>query len=278
MRVDHEQSQAIDVLSVVVITSAGMGVELAGKLAMLPEVRSLTVVTTRVMPGTRTLWQKLCGIYQSDGPVGVLRSALARVRSIRRSATTVADRVARRCPGARHLHFDDLHAPESLAILKSLDADLGVVFAAYRLKPSVFTIPRLGCLNLHLGLAPEFRGSSPGFYEMLEGVPTVGVTIHRMDEGLDSGPIIKQETFPIDVAPEEDPIAYLRRYQSKVLVPNGIRMMSDAVRMAARGPLVGKPQPRSVRPMRRRATYQLKRALRRRVARRRERKAGLIFA
>jgi folate-dependent phosphoribosylglycinamide formyltransferase PurN len=269
VKVDHEQNQGSGPLNVVVITSAGMGIELAGELASLPEIRSLTVVTTRVMPGTRTLRQKLRGIYQADGFPGVLRLAASRLRRLAGS-TDLAGRVAQRCPTARHLHCDDLHAPESVARLTSLAPDLGVVFAAYRLKPSVFTIPRLGCLNLHLGLAPEFRGSSPAFYEMLEGVPTVGVTIHRINEGLDSGPLITQESFPIDLAPREDPIAYLRRYQAEVLIPNGIRMMADAVRAAASGSLVEQPQPPAVRPARRRATYQLKRALRRQVARRRQ--------
>ena len=257
----------------VVITSAGMGVELAGELASLPEIHSLTVVTTRVMPGTRTLRQKLRGIYQVDGFAGVLRSAASRLRPFPGS-TDLARRVSERCPTARHLHCDDLHAPESVALLTSLAPDLGVVFAAYRLKPSVFTIPRLGCLNLHLGLAPEFRGSSPAFYEMLEGVPTVGVTIHRIDEELDSGPIITQESFPIDLAPKEDPIAYLQRYRTEVLIPNGIRMMADAVRAAARGSICERPQPPALHPVRRRATYQLKRALRRQVAWRHQSYAG----
>ena len=105
---------------------------------------------------------------------------------------------------------------------------------------------------------------------MLEGIPTVGVTIHRIDEGLDSGPIVIQESFPVDLAPREDPIAYLRRYQTDVLVPNGIRMMADAVRAAARGSLMERPQPAALRPARRRATYRLKRALRRQVAWRRQ--------
>ncbi len=270
MRVDHGQNRAATRLNVVVITSAAMGVELAGKLALVPEIRSLTVVTTRVMPGSRSLRQKLRGIYQADGLAGVLRSVASRIRGFfPGSDVSLAQRVAERCPTARHLHCDDLHTPESLSLLRNLGADLGVVFAAYRLKPSVFTIPRLGCFNLHLGLAPEFRGSSPAFYEMLEGVPTVGVTIHRINEGLDSGPIIKQESFPIDLAPKEDPIAYLRRYQKEVLVPNGIRMMAEAIRDAACGILVEQAQPSALRPLRRRATYQLKRTLQRQVAWRR---------
>jgi folate-dependent phosphoribosylglycinamide formyltransferase PurN len=262
-------------LNVVVLTCGMAGIELAAALGGLDEVRSLAVVTTRASQGSRSLWQKLAGIYRYDGPAGLIDSLVKRL--LRGRPQTLAEAVAIRCPGARHLHCDDLHSSDSLNLLKELGADLGVVFAAYRLKPSVFTLPRLGCLNLHLGHAPEFRGSSPGFYEMWEGVPTVGITVHRINEGLDSGPIVMQESFPIDLAPWEDPVAYLRRYQSEVLTRNGIRMMLEVVRSAARGTLVERPQLPSQRPARRRATYRLKRELRRRVARRRERKVALIF-
>lgn len=257
-------------LGVVVLTSSALGVELAAVVTQLSEVRSVTVVTTRVMPGRRGLWGKLRGIHRHDGPAGVFRAAVRRITDrFRPGEEALAQTVTLRCPGVRHVHCDDLHAPESLALLRSLAPDLGVVFAAYRLKPGVFTIPRLGCLNLHLGHAPEFRGSSPAFYEMLEGVPTVGVTIHRVSEGLDAGPIIAQESFPIDVAPKEDPVSYLRRYQAEVLVPNGMRLMAEAVRQLAQGRVEERIQPSSNAPSRRRATYELKRELRRRVARRR---------
>lgn len=257
-------------LDVIVLTSSGMGVELAAVLTELSEVRSMTVVTTRIMPGRRGFWEKLRGIHHHDGPAGVFRAAVGRITSrFRLGEEALAQTVTLRCPGARHVHCDELHAPESLALLRSLAPDLGVVFAAYRLKPEVFTIPRLGCLNLHLGCAPEFRGSSPAFYEMLEGVPAVGVTIHRVTEGLDAGPIVAQESFPIDLAPKEDPVSYLRRYQAEVLIPNGLRLMAEALRQLAHGRVEERIQPPSSAPTRRRATYQLKRELRRRVARRR---------
>ena len=265
-------------LKVVVLTSAVMGVELAAALSDLKEVGSLTVVTTRVMRGRRSYWEKLRGIHHYDGPSGVARAALRRISGLLVGEHGLAEAVAFRCPGVRHVHCDDLHAPESLALLRSLKPDLGVVFAAYRLKPEVFTIPRLGCLNLHLGHAPEFRGSSPAFYEMLKGVPTVGVTIHRISEGLDAGPIIAQQSFPLDLAPADDPVSYLRRYQAEVLIPNGVRLMAEVVRrFAGGGEVESRPQPEGGAPARPRATYRLKRELRRRVARRRQRKAGLLF-
>ena len=123
--------------------------------------------------------------------------------------------------------------------------------------------------NLHLGHAPEFRGSSPAFYELLEGVPAVGVTIHRVSEKLDAGPILLQESFPLDLVPEGDPVSYVRWYQAEVLVPNGVRMMAEAVRRLAHGRTEERGQPPGTTPTRRRATYRLKRELRHRIAMRR---------
>jgi len=263
-----------DGLAVVVLTCGRMGVEVAARLADLPEVRSLTVVTTCAARRRQSAVEKARVILRYDGPWAVVRAAAARLR--RGGADGgLADEIGRRCPGAAHFHCDDLHAPEARARLVALDADLGVVAGTYVLKPEVFTIPRLGCLNLHLGRAPEFRGSSPGFYEMLEGVPEVGVTIHRVTSELDGGSILAQEAFPLEVAPPSDPIAYLRRFQLETLVPNGARMMAAVVAGLARGPVPERAQaPRCGRP-RRRSTWRLKRELRR-VVRARE-GAGLVL-
>ena len=270
MTVTRPDEATTGALNLVVLTSSSMGVELAASLAQLGEVGSMTVVTTRIMSRRRGWWEKVRGIHHHDGPAGVLRAAVSRTtRRFGSLEQAVAQSVALRCPAARHFHCHDLHAPESLALLRSIAPDLGVVFAGYRLKPEVFTIPRLGCLNLHLGHAPEFRGSSPAFYEMLEGVPSVGVTVHRITEALDAGPIIVQESFPIELAPDGDPVSYIQRYQAEVLIPNGRRLMAEAVRQFAQGRIEERPQPSGGRPARRRATYQLKRELRRRVEGRR---------
>jgi folate-dependent phosphoribosylglycinamide formyltransferase PurN len=266
-------------LNVLVLTSAPMGIELAACLARLDEVRLLTVVTTRTVPRPHSRLEKLRRLLHYDGPPGILRELSGAARRLfgpdRREA--LARAVAARCPGARHLHRDDLHTAESIALLKGLAPDIGVVFAAYRLRPEVFTIPRLGCINLHLGRAPEFRGSSPAFYELLEGVPEVGVTVHRVSEKLDAGPILAEESFPLDLAPEQDPVSYLVRYQSEILVPNGTRMMTDVVRrLAGGGPIEERAQPPGAAPARGRATYELKRELRRRVRIRRAASRGVV--
>jgi folate-dependent phosphoribosylglycinamide formyltransferase PurN len=224
------------------------------------------------------LWEKLFGILYYDGPAGIARAGMRSIMRLLGGEQTLAQLVAARCPGVTHLCCDDLHEAESLALLRGLAPDLGVMFASYPLNSEVFTIPRLGCLNLHLGCSPRFGGTSPAFYEMLESEPTVGVTIHRVTHALDAGSIVAQESFPLDLAPAGDPLVFLQRYQAEVLIPNGVRLMAEAVRRFARGEVNTGLQLVGAAPVRKRATYRLKRELRRRVARRRERKAGLIFA
>jgi folate-dependent phosphoribosylglycinamide formyltransferase PurN len=255
-------------LDVVLLTSNILGIDVAVAVAGLPEVRSLHVVTTS-LPRPRTMLERVRKTYRFAGPAGLIASTRARLPGpFAPRAPRLADEIARRVPSAVHLHYPDLHAPECLAHLRSLRPDLGLVFACYRLRRMLFAIPRLGTLNLHLGKPPEFRGSSPGFYELLAGVPEVGVTVHRVDDGLDSGPILLQRGFPLDLAPEGDPIRYLGRLQRQVLVPAGAALMAEAVRLLARGEAVEVPQAAGGRPHRR-ATWVQQRGLKRVVAARR---------
>lgn len=80
----------------------------------------------------------------------------------------------------------------------ALDLDAAVV-AAYGLilPPRMLSAPRRGCLNIHASLLPRWRGAAPIQAAILAGDPTTGVTTMRMDEGLDTGPILLQQTVPI---------------------------------------------------------------------------------
>ena len=81
---------------------------------------------------------------------------------------------------------------------KSLAPDLFVT-AAYgqMLPPEVLTIPKFGCLNVHPSLLPKYRGAAPIPWTILNGDSTTGVTLMKMDENLDTGDIVAQETTPI---------------------------------------------------------------------------------
>jgi methionyl-tRNA formyltransferase len=80
----------------------------------------------------------------------------------------------------------------------ALDLDAAVV-AAYGLilPPRMLSAPRGGCLNIHASLLPRWRGAAPIQAAILAGDPATGVTTMRMDEGLDTGPILLQQAVPI---------------------------------------------------------------------------------
>jgi methionyl-tRNA formyltransferase len=60
--------------------------------------------------------------------------------------------------------------------------------------------PRLGCLNIHASLLPRWRGAAPMQAAILAGDAETGITIMRMDEGLDTGPMLLREVVPITTA------------------------------------------------------------------------------
>ena len=93
--------------------------------------------------------------------------------------------------------ISDLHSAEGVAMVKSLDCDVLAVCGAGLLKKSIFSLPRLGTINLHQGEAPAYRGVPPGFWELWNRAERAGVTVHFIDAGVDSGDIILQKTTPI---------------------------------------------------------------------------------
>lgn len=92
-----------------------------------------------------------------------------------------------------------LRGEEVLARLRAADADLFVI-AAYGqiLRQTVLDIPRRGCLNVHPSLLPRHRGASPIPAAILAGDERTGVTIMLTDRGMDTGPILTQETAPLE--------------------------------------------------------------------------------
>ncbi|MFM2294600.1 MAG: hypothetical protein RLZZ350_1013 [Verrucomicrobiota bacterium] len=85
-----------------------------------------------------------------------------------------------------------------LADLKQLAPDLIVVAAYGQILPqAILDLPRHGCLNVHTSLLPKFRGASPIQTALLHDERTTGVTIMRMDAGLDTGPILTQRPTEI---------------------------------------------------------------------------------
>ena len=82
--------------------------------------------------------------------------------------------------------------------LNSLSLDLIIVAAYGQILPeSVLSIPKFGCINVHTSLLPKYRGAAPIHWAILNGDTETGVTLMKMDAGLDTGDIITQQKTPI---------------------------------------------------------------------------------
>jgi folate-dependent phosphoribosylglycinamide formyltransferase PurN len=127
------------------------------------------------------------------------------------------------------------NSPESIARVREWSPDLIISTGGEILRKPLLQVPRLGVLNVHLGLLPEIRGMSSPEWSLLNNIP-VGITIHFMDEGIDTGPILQRSEFP-DVARCES-LSDLRNR----LIAFGIEKMVEVVRGLDRSTISAVPQ------------------------------------
>jgi methionyl-tRNA formyltransferase len=104
--------------------------------------------------------------------------------------------------GAEVLAFDDINAADVVARLAAMQADLGLVIAfGQKLRPAVLGAFRWGCINLHASLLPKYRGAAPINWAVLDGEEDTGVTVFRIVERMDAGPVLV--TRWTSIKPEE---------------------------------------------------------------------------
>lgn len=105
-------------------------------------------------------------------------------------------RIARRAL-ARFDTVPDVHDPAILERVRSLEPDLGVIYGAPILKPELFRIPALGTLGIHHGRVPHYRGKKTTFWEIYNGEEVAGITVQRVNPGIDTGEVVRTGTVTI---------------------------------------------------------------------------------
>jgi folate-dependent phosphoribosylglycinamide formyltransferase PurN len=127
-------------------------------------------------------------LMQISGSAGRFLFRSGAERELNRIIAGLADRI----------HFvSDIHAEHVLEEVRALAPDLGVLYSSPILKPMLFQIPRFGTLGIHHGKVPKYRGKKTTFWEIYNGESTAGVTIQRVNRGLDTGEIVLQGEVPI---------------------------------------------------------------------------------
>ena len=130
-----------------------------------------------------------------------------------------------------------LKEPEVLERLLAAAPDVIVVAAYGRILPrTILDLPPLGCLNIHGSLLPAYRGAAPVQRAILEGQKVTGITIMKMDAGMDTGDILLQKVYLI---PETMDCGGLFQALGEL----GARALLEALPAWAQGKLVPCPQP-----------------------------------
>jgi methionyl-tRNA formyltransferase len=179
----------------------------------------------------------LAALHRTPGfliPAVVTQPDRAKGRDLRLQPTPVKARALQL--GLEVWQPERARAPEFVERLRTTQPDL-IAVAAYGqiLPPAILDLPRYGCLNVHASLLPKYRGAAPIQWALLNGDSHTGVTIMKMDPGLDTGDVLTQQTTPInsndDAQSLHDRLAAL-----------GAGMLVDTITAYTAGQLAPRPQ------------------------------------
>ncbi len=164
-------------------------------LAEYPKDRVEIVGITVSKAFHEPLWRTARRVLRFYGPFDFARLLMrwvgAKLRG--RRIGTLAHRM-----GVPIVEAESVNAAAFRERLKDLDVDLVVSVAAPEVfKAPLLSIPRLGCINIHSGRLPQYRGMMPTFWQMRAGEASATVTIHEMAEKLDAGGIVATLEFPL---------------------------------------------------------------------------------
>jgi len=128
--------------------------------------------------------------------------------------------------------------PDAVEMLRSAHVDVLVVVAYGQILPAAaLKLPELGCLNIHASLLPRWRGAAPIQRTLLAGDRVTGVTIMRMEAGLDTGPMLLTRSIPIDARDNASSL-------HDKLAALGALLIDESLQALRSGALAEVPQPR----------------------------------
>lgn len=95
------------------------------------------------------------------------------------------------------IEVSDMTSDRTVTRIQALSPDLGIVWGTRILPRHIFAIPTDGSIGIHSGKIPEYRGGPAAFWELYYGEQEAGVTVQKLNEDLDAGQIVSQETVSI---------------------------------------------------------------------------------
>jgi len=215
-------------MRIVVLTRNPSGI--ASRFLARGEVEVERVLVDESQPaGLGRKLRKLRRVGPSAAPVGLaLRRAYAAA-----GAGPPLDEL-----GVPFTRVSTLNGDEARAALEGVDVALSLDNAL--ISEATFTVPKQGTINVHHGAVPDYRGGPPVFWELADGRDRVGFTVHRIDAGIDTGPVLVEGEIPIRFRPT-------LAATLAATIPALHEASLEALETVLKSDLEGRPQPRGGR-------------------------------
>jgi methionyl-tRNA formyltransferase len=136
----------------------------------------------------RTL-RKLRRVGVTAAPVGL---------ALRRAYAEAGDGPALDDVATEVVRVPTLNGDDARDALRRLGADVAISLDNAIIRPETFALPARGTINVHHGAVPGYRGGPPVFWELRDELDRVGFTIHLIDAGIDTGPVLARGEVPIE--------------------------------------------------------------------------------
>ena len=231
-------------LKVVILTHGGAE-RLLELLAATENVEIAGVFIETVTEQKRTLKQKIKRSVRYDGYLATCKkfgkvffgrtSGAAELEAVKSSQDDL-EKLANelKIPICKVANY---HAEDTIELLRATEADLGILYGTNIIKESVFSIPRIGSINIHQGLAPIYRGGPTVFWELFNGEKEIGITVHFVASKVDTGDIILQKTLPLRYDFPHyglDYESFLEDFRASLKEPSA-QLIAEAVKLIAEG-------------------------------------------
>ena len=188
---------------VVIMTGSTRGMSGVGLAALLAskvvDVAALIVSNGKVLSRHRFLLRKLRKFFFSVGPTGMIAGLqIRRILKVRDYAWDLPEaHTVAEAHGIPIYTVDSLNTTRAEQLVMKLAPELGISLGNGLIRPSLYSIPRRGTINVHHGAVPQYRGGPPVFWEIYNGDKSVGFTIHKLERHTDTGDVLATGSVPI---------------------------------------------------------------------------------
>ncbi len=226
-------------LKVIVLTHGG-STRLLELLAVEKKVEIAGVFVETAVEPQRSLTQKITRSIRYDGYLPTAKKFSSKIFGGKTAGAEESGAAQKnqdelkKCASDLNIpltRVENFHDESSIKLLEAAKADLGILYGTNIIREPVFSIPRLGSINIHQGNAPFYRGGPPVFWELYNGEKEVGITVHFVAAKVDTGDIILQKLIPLEYDFERyglDYQSFLDEYRAALREPSA-RMLAQAV-------------------------------------------------